>query len=63
MSYDAIKDLLDEMLKAESSMYDLYTDLLQSITNEEINSVLHRIRDDEKRHEANVKSAIDLLKD
>ena len=58
---DNLIESFKEMLKIEKSMEATYELLIQMVKNKEIKAILRGIRDDERKHEANVNEILAIL--
>lgn len=61
MSYEVIIEAFKEMYDIEKSMDESYSNILKSIKNKELASIIKSIQIDEINHEKNVKRILEII--
>ena len=62
MTYDAINDLITEVLEVEEMMIGAYHKIIKECKNEEVNTILRKTVKDEQRHAENAREILKILK-
>ncbi|MFH1248786.1 MAG: hypothetical protein V1660_01395 [archaeon] len=60
-NYELLRQTFNEILEIERTMEYSYSQIISQIDNKEINSILSKIMEDEKKHQRNVQKILDIL--